>query len=108
MKRLILCLLVLVSGCAAMIGPDVVNAGGYYWRPTGRVCHGSIAWLKRPLADVRKWCPTATTSCAMHDGCYVVSTIGEEAAKEYRPYGAEMTLWEHEVEWHLRRGMVHP
>lgn len=97
----------LCFGCAGF------PAGGYRWVESDRPkCTGQVTWKQVYGGRERGLCAgkdfdqaRAGTSCVI-GACLVISPYSEEQAKRIDLWG--MSLWEHEVEMHARRGLVHP
>lgn len=90
-----------LSGCAFFDHPkdEAFYAHGYMWKQGPKPKCERIVWHQIAGA-----CPAGMQSCAV--GCYVFSPYSEADAKRINVHG--ISLWHHEVEWHINRGLSHP
>lgn len=94
-----------LTGCATH--PGEFSAGGHQWVPTDRKKCTSYTWHVRTVDEMRRACSVPNArGCAFSDGCYVLSLVSEAEARKIDLWG--MSLFEHEVEMHLYRGLAHP
>lgn len=105
LRRALLLSLFAAAGCAAFTKPGEFFAHGHYWKQGAAASCDRIQWVV--MKPEQRSCgkgTSATTSCAV--GCYVFSPYSEEQAKRIDLWG--ISLYQHEVEWHIKKGLVHP
>lgn len=97
---------------ASCAGPGQFYAHGYLWEPTGETfkCY-SVLWTKADWYTMRQYCGPEhlnqhIDACAYPKWCEVFSYYSEEEAKQINRWG--ISLYEHEVIWHINRHLRHP